>query len=318
MNRHLILGADWPLPLIDDLVRILSGWRVTRWADASAEDIRAAAVIVPTHVRVDRALVEGGAVRLIHQFGVGVDNVDLPAMKALGVAVSNAPSEMSGMAASVAEGAVLLVLSCARLPSLRADNLAKGAWNWTMPLNFGLARRRVGLVGLGSIGKAIARRLVAFDMKVTAVRRSKGAPDEAEAMGLDWIGARDRLDELVETSDMVVICAPLNEATRGLFGAELIGRMKPSASLINVGRGGIVDEAALLAALDAGRLHAAGLDTISAEPPAPDSPLSAHRRIVLTPHDAGVTDKAFEGVAHVIRENLRRLEAGEPLLNRIV
>lgn len=318
MNHHLILGDDWPAPLVEKLARTLAPWKVTLWSDAGAAQIRDADVIVPIHRRVDRALLEGGGVRLIHQFGVGVDNIDLPAMKALGVAVANAPSEISGMSATVAEGAVLLVLSCARLPSLRAANLAKGAWNWTVPVNLGLAGRRVGLVGLGSIGKAIARRLLAFDMKVAAVRRSASAAGEAEAMGLEWIGAMDRLTELVENADMVVICAPLNEATRGLFDAALIGRMKPSASLINVGRGGIVDEAALLAALDDGRLHAAGLDTIAAEPPAPDSPLLSNPRIVLTPHDAGVSDKAFEGVAGIIAANLQRLESGEPLLNRIV
>lgn len=151
-----------------------------------------------------------------------------------------------------------------------------------------------------------------------AVRRSAAAPGEAEALGLEWIGTLDRLPELVGRSDMVVICAPLNDATRGLFDAALIGRMQPTASLINVGRGGIVDEAALVAALEGGGLHAAGLDTIAAEPPAPDSPLLGNPRIVLTPHDAGVTDKAFNGVAAIIKNNLTRLETGEAMRNRIV
>ncbi|MFV0475723.1 MAG: NAD(P)-dependent oxidoreductase [Pikeienuella sp.] len=318
MNRLLILGADWPQPLVARFESILEGWRVIRRKDATEADLKAAAVIVPAHIRVDHDLLAGGAVKLVHQFGVGVDNIDLAAAKALGVAVANAPSVRSGMAASVAEGALWLVLSCARLPSLRAERLASGAWNWTLPLLFGLAGRRAGLVGLGSIGQAAAKRLKAFDMNLVGVRRSPAAPGEAEALGLDWIGGMDRLGELVETSDMIVITTPLNEGTRGLFGAEMIGRMRPDASLINVGRGGIVDENALIAALDAGRLHAAGLDTIAAEPPAPDSPLLSHPRVVLTPHDAGTTDKAFEGVAGMIKANLARLEAGEPLLDRIV
>lgn len=318
MNRLLILGADWPPPLVEHFAETIEGWRVLRLKDATDADLKAASVIVPAHLRVDRELIEGGAVRLIHQFGVGVDNIDLKSMKALGVAVANAPSEQSGMAASVAEGAVGLVLSCARLPSLRAERLKSGVWNWTLPFNLGLAGRRAGLVGLGSIGKRIARRLSAFDMSLAAIRRSPAAPGEADTLGLDWIGGMDRLAELAETSDVIVISAPLNDQTRGMFDTALIRRMKADASLVNVGRGGVVVETALLAALDEGRIHAAGLDTISAEPPSRESRLLNHPRIILTPHDAGVTDKAFEGVAGMIKANLRRLEAGKPLLNRIV
>ena len=127
-----------------------------------------------------------------------------------------------------------------------------------------------------------------------------------------------RLEELVESSDFIIISTPLNEGTTGLFDKARIARMKPGASLVNVGRGGIIDEVALVAALDDGRLHAAGLDTISVEPPEPNSPLLTHSRIVLTPHDAGVTDQAFEGVAKLIRANLDRLKAGLPLSHRIV
>jgi lactate dehydrogenase-like 2-hydroxyacid dehydrogenase len=122
-------------------------------------------------MRVESDLLEGSAIRLVQQFGVGVDNIDLEAAKQRGIAVANAPSAASGMAASVAEGAVMLVLSCARLPSLRARRLQEGIWNWATPLNIGLGGKRAGLVGLGAIGKAIARRLAAFDMTLARIIR---------------------------------------------------------------------------------------------------------------------------------------------------
>lgn len=315
MERTLVIGAPWSGPLLERLRAALPGWTISSASQAGPETARSATVLVPFGMPVGRELLAGSRVRLVQQFGVGLDPVDLAAAKEFGVVVANAPSEVSGMAGSVAEGAVFLVLSCARLPSLRAANLAARRWNWTMPLNLGLAGKTAGLVGLGSIGKAIARRLAAFDMRLVAVRRSARTDD---ASGLDWIGGMDRIGELVETSDFVVICAPLTQETRGLFGDALLGRMKQGASLVNVGRGAIVDEAALLAALDEDRMHAAGLDTIQAEPPPPDSPLLSHPRVVLTPHDAGVSEVAFDGVARIIADNLARLESGEPLLFRAV
>ena len=197
------------------------------------------------------------------------------------------------MSGTVAEGAILLVLACARLPSVRQDNLAARRWSWTMPLNLGLAGKKAGIVGLGSIGKAIARRLAAFEMRLVAVRRSAGAASDATDDGFEWVGGMDRLEQLVAESDFIIICAPLTPETRGLFGEPYLAKAKPGASLVNVGRGAIVDEDALLKALDEGRMHAAGLDTIQAEPPPRNSRLLTHWRIVLTPHDAGVSDVFF-------------------------
>lgn len=315
MERRLAIGTDWCDQLVERLRRALPGWTIS--VGAAAEQARRAVVLVPFGMRVGRDLLARSRIRLIQQFGVGLDSVDLAAAKALGIAVANAPSEVSGMAASAAEGAVLLVLSCARLPSLRTANLAAGRWNWTTPLNLGLAGKTAGLVGLGSIGKAITRRLAAFDMRLAAVRRS-AAKEDAATLGLDWIGGMDRIGDLVASSDFIVICAPLTPETRGLFDEARLRQMKRGASLVNVGRGAIVDEAALIRALDDGGLHAAGLDTIQSEPPPADSPLLTHPRIVLTPHDAGVSEVAFDGVARLIAGNLARLEAGEPLRHRVV
>jgi phosphoglycerate dehydrogenase-like enzyme len=223
------------------------------------------------------------------------------------------------MAASVAEGAISLLLSCARLPSARTANLAAGKWNWTTPLNLGLAGKTAGLVGLGSIGKAIATRLAAFDMRLRAVRRSgASAGDGLTPAGFDWVGGAERMEELVSTSDFLIICAPLTPETENLFDSSLMAHVRSGTSIVNVGRGAIINEQALMAALDSGRLHAAGLDTLRKEPPEDDSPLLRHPRIVVTPHDAGVTEVAFDGVTRIIARNLAHLEADEPLEHRVV
>ncbi|MCF3935251.1 NAD(P)-binding domain-containing protein [Acuticoccus sp. M5D2P5] len=316
MTRRLLLGAAWPPALVDRLRTLLGGWDILLWSEASEAERKTADAVVPAAAKVDRALLEGSSIRLVHQFGVGLDTVDLAAAKDLGVMVANAPSNLSGGAAAVAEGAVLLVLMCARLRPQQARFIAEQRWNWQVPLNQGLAGRTVGLVGFGNIGREIAQRLKAFDMTVHAVRRSGDPDGEAAALGLASLGTMDDLNEMLAVSDVVVICAPLNAGTRNLFDARALARMKPEASLVNVGRGGIVDEAALVAALDAGTLHAAGLDTVAAEPLPLDSPLLSHDRIVVTPHDAGVSDVAFDGIAAILKENLRRMEAGEDLLHR--
>jgi phosphoglycerate dehydrogenase-like enzyme len=316
MERQIALGVPWAGLLLDRLKAALQGWSIRSGAQSDTEMARSATVLIPFGMRVGRELLAGSRIRLVQQFGVGVDGIDLAAARDLGIPVTNAPSEVSGMAGTVAEGAILLVLACARLPSVRQDNLAAGRWSWTMPLNLGLAGKTAGIVGLGSIGKAIARRLAAFEMRLVAVRRSARTPDPLED-GFEWVGEVDQLDQLIAESDFIIICAPLTPETRGLFSETLLGKMKPGASLVNVGRGAIVDEDALLRALDAGRMHAVGLDTIQAEPPPPNSRLLTHPRVVLTPHDAGASDVVFHGLTRIIADNLRRLEASEPLLFRI-
>jgi phosphoglycerate dehydrogenase-like enzyme len=316
MEKRIAIGPLWRGELLDRLAAALPDWRIEAGAQFDPEAARRATVLVPFGMRVGADLLAGSAIRLIQQFGVGVDPVDLEAARRLGIPVANAPSAVSGMAGSVAEGAVLLVLSCARLPSLRATRLAAGDWNWSAPLNLALAGRRAGLIGLGSIGQAIAQRLAAFDMALVGVRRS-GSGLNGDGATFAWVGGPDRLDELIATSDFIVLSAPLTPQTRDLIGRERLHLAKAGTSIVNVGRGAVINEAALLEALDEGRLHAAGLDTIEREPPPPDSPLLTHPRVILTPHDAGVSDLAFAGVAGILADNLARIESGAPLRFRV-
>src|SRR3954453_431016 len=216
MERRIAIGASWAGLLLDQLKAALEGWSIQSGAQSDTAMARSATVLILFGMRVGRELLAGSRIRLVQQFGVGVDGIDLAAARDLGIPVTNALSEVSGMAGTVAEGAILLVLACARLPSLRQDNLAAGRWSWTMPLNLGLAGKTAGVVGLGSIGKGIARRPGAFEMRLVAVRRSARTPDPLED-GFEWVGEVDQLDQLIAESDFIIICAPLTPETRGLF-----------------------------------------------------------------------------------------------------
>ena len=138
-------------------------------------------------------------------------------------------------------------------------------------------------------------------------------PELAERLGMDWIGPLDRLPELLRVSDYLFLCLPLTEETRRLIDAAALAQLPEGACLINVGRGGVVDHAALLAALDSGRLLGAGLDVFDHEPLDPQSPLLTRPNVLATPHVAGVTDASYRGIAARVTANIRRLVNGEPL-----
>lgn len=310
MDKSIALGANWDPDLIARLQEILPNWTII--SNATMEAARTVDVLIPFGMAVNRNLLSGSRIKLVQQFGVGLDNIDLEAAQELGIAVTNAPSKQTGMAGTVAEGAVLLALSCSRLPSLRHAKLAQSRWNWTSPLNYALSGKTAGIVGFGSIGQGIGHRLSAFGMRIIGVRRS---PDKYKNLNseVDWIRGFESLSNLMNESDIVLVSMPCSPDTEGLFGEQLFKAMKQNASFINVSRGKLVNEPDLIYALDHGQLHAAGLDTICTEPPAANSPLLTHDRIIITPHDAGVSDVAFNGVTSIIADNLARLETGNML-----
>jgi len=168
----------------------------------------------------------------------------------------------------------------------------------------------LGIVGLGDTGRAIATRATAFDMEVLAIAATTNKPDYAHSV---W--GIDRLDELLERSDFVVLTVPLTPDTYELIGRQQLARMKPSAYLINICRGPVVDEQALVAALEAGHLAGAALDVFSQEPLAKESKLWAMENVLITPHVSGDSTQHRRRVIGVLLENLRRFQAGEPLVN---
>jgi phosphoglycerate dehydrogenase-like enzyme len=248
--------------------------------------------------------------RLIQKLGVGVNTIDLEAARAAGVAVANMPGTNS---AAVAEMALALMLAALRR-LLDFDQLTRRGDGWRPDAAIldsvgEIGGRVVGLVGFGDSARRLAPVLAALGARVVYTARA-AKPDVA----FEFLA----MDELLAIADIVSLHAPLTAATTHLIDAAALARMKPGAILINTARGGLVDEAALVAALRSGRLRAAGLDVFDPEPPAPDNPLFALPQVVLSPHLAWLTPETLARSLAVAVENVRRLESGDPLLHRVV
>jgi phosphoglycerate dehydrogenase-like enzyme len=177
-----------------------------------------------------------------------------------------------------------------------------------------VAGKTLLIVGLGRIGQRLARLAKAFDLRVLGIRRHPVACE-----GADLVYGPDRLGELLAAADFVALTCPLTPETRGMIDARALGRMKPTAYLVNVARGRCVEEAALIAALAEGRIAGAALDCVAEEPLPPSSPLWAFANMLITPHTAGETKRYEDNVLDILLENLDRLWAGTvPLVNQIV
>jgi D-2-hydroxyacid dehydrogenase (NADP+) len=177
-----------------------------------------------------------------------------------------------------------------------------------------LAGRTIGLIGVGTIGEAIAARAKAFGMRVIGMRRN---PERAVPSSFDEVvGPADR-NRLLATADVVVLAAPLTTETHRLLDASAIASLKPGAIVINVARGQMIDEGALVEALEAGRLGGAVLDVFTSEPLASDSPFWSLPNVIITPHNSGFRTGHFDAVIDLFSENLTRFERGVELLNRV-
>jgi phosphoglycerate dehydrogenase-like enzyme len=299
-----------------DIIPILKGLLPTDQVRPVGEDelyeaCRHAEVLIPTMARIPAKVITGSSLKLIQQWGVGLEGVDIPAATAAGVAVCNVPADQAvANAESTSEHAVFLMMAAARRLGRHAVHFADGPWG--APLGVALHGRRALIVGLGRVGKALARRLTALGMTVSAV---KATPDPALAgeLGLDELGGPDELMRLLGSADFVVTALTATPATLGLFNAEACAAMKQGAILVNVGRGAVIDEAALLAALDNGHLGGAGLDVFAAEPVDPANPLLAHSKVVATPHVGGVTEQSFAAIGRQVADNITRLKEGREL-----
>jgi phosphoglycerate dehydrogenase-like enzyme len=246
-------------------------------------------------------------VRLWQVITTGLDHVRVRHMQGHGLDVANTPGIYS--ATALAEHALMLMLMLAkRMDASRAELSGGRLYH---PMGEELHGKTLGIVGLGASGAALGRLAVALGMEVAAVDVTD---PPADAPPLAWFGGQERLRELMAWSDVVSLHVPLNAGTTGLIDAASLEAMRPGALLINVARGALVDEGALLAALDNG-LGGAGLDVFSHEPPAPDDPLMHHPKVIATPHTAGITEGTSRRRNAAAVENVRRLDAGEPLLH---
>jgi D-3-phosphoglycerate dehydrogenase len=231
-----------------------------------------------------------GKLRAVARAGVGVDNIDVPAATRKGVVVMNTPG---GNTVSAAEHTIALLLALSRrIPA--ADAVMKsGGWDRNKFVGTEVAGKTLGVVGLGRIGREVARRAKAMDMRVIALDPFVTAAKAAE-LGYDTAA---NLDDLLPKVDYLTLHVPLGADTKSLIGARELGLMKKSARILNVARGGIVDEKALADALAAGTIAGTGIDVFTAEPIVADNPLLKAPNIVLTPHLGASTLEAQENVA---------------------
>ncbi len=288
---------------------MLPGWTIrTCRPDAIAGHLDGVDVVCPFGAWIDRAVLEAGTFGLVQQYGVGLEKVDIPRATELGVWVGRVPGDGTGNADSVAEIAVLHLLAAFRRLEDARSALREHRWDFR-PTGRSLLGATVAIVGLGAIGEAVAVRLAPFGTRLLAVR---ARPELGGGPGVEQVVGPAGLHEVLGQADAVVCCAMYEAGAAPMFDAATFAAMKPGAVLVNVARGGLVDEAALLAALDSGQVGAAGLDVHATEPADPDAPLLRHPRVLATPHVGGLTDAMFRRTGEAFAASLRQWASGEP------
>lgn len=276
--------------------------------DRSAED---AEILlhgsIPSGV-FDHILGRAPQLRWVHSTAAGIDRLLTPLVRSRGVVVTNARGVFSR---PIAEYVVMMVLAISRrLPQLLELQRER---TWQPLQATELADVTVGIVGYGSIGQEVARLLEPFGTQIVATRQNPDRPPAPPA-NVRMLPA-DGLGELLETSDIVVLAAPLTPATDGLIGARALQQMKESAYLINIGRGRLVDETALVGALEAGWIAGAVLDVFRVEPLPPESPLYRAPNIIITPHTSWSSRRVVDRSIELFIANLTSYLEGRPLEN---
>ena len=291
------LGPDFEVRRVDGTDRPAL---LTALADAQA-------VLVRSATKLDaEAIAAAPALKVIARAGVGLDNVDIKSATTAGVMVVNAPTSNIISAAELTVGHIL---SLARRIPAAHGSLSQGEWKRSSFTGTELFEKTVGIIGLGRIGALIAARLNAFDMRVIAYDPYVTSA-RAQQLGVQLV----TLDELIEHSDFITIHMPKTPETTGMIGADQLRLMKPTAYVVNVARGGLIDEEALADALNAGEIAGAGLDVFSAEPPAPGSAASrllSLPNVVVTPHLGASTEEAQEKAGVSVARSVRLALGGE-------
>lgn len=265
-------------------------------------------LIVRSETRVDRDLLaHAPRIRVVGRAGVGVDAIDVDAATEAGIVVVNTPAANT---IAATEQTFALLLALLRNVAPANASIREGRWERAPFIGTELFGKTLGIIGLGRIGGGVALRARAFGMDVLAhdpfIPQSR-----AEALGAQPVS----LEELLERADVVTLHVPLTPQTRGMIDARAIGRMKSSAVLINCARGGVIEEAALLEALDAQSIRAAAIDVVAQEPPTPDSTgakLHRHPRVLATPHLGGSTQEALERIAIELARDVADALGGRP------
>jgi D-3-phosphoglycerate dehydrogenase len=311
MSRTVIAVTDSPFPSLDPakaaLARLDPELRMAK--SASADDILAVArdadAILVTYAKLTADLIgQLTRCKAIGRFGLGVDNIDLVAAKAKGIAVNYVPDYCIR---EVSDHAVALLLALIR--KIPLSNKVVQAGRWEMPVVVPIRRIEgtvLGLIGFGNIPRLVAPKAQAFDIKVQAYDPF-APPDAFRAAHVESVD----LDTLLRTSDYVSVHAPLLPETRGLLNAAAFAKMKKGAYVVNTARGPLIDEAALVAALDSGQVGGAALDVVATEPLAPDIPLLGRDNVIITPHTAFYSIEALDELQTKCASDVARVLSGE-------
>ncbi|WP_407887972.1 2-hydroxyacid dehydrogenase family protein [Levilactobacillus sp. N40-8-2] len=267
-------------------------------------------LITPLSTQVDKDVIDADPnLKIIANYGAGFNNIDAAYARQKGIPVTNTPEVSTVSTAEVTTG--LMITLAHRM--VEGDKLmrTKGFDGWS-PLFFlghELSGKTLGIVGMGQIGQAVAKRMKAFDMNIIYSQRTRLDPKVEAQFDAKFVS----LEELIKTSDVLSLHCPLNDATHHMIGAPEFKQMKSSATLINAARGPVIDEAALLAALKAGELAGAALDVYEAEPNVDDG-FKALDNVILTPHVGNATVEARDAMAAIVAKNTVRIDQGqEPL-----
>ena len=258
--------------------------------------------------RIDAsALANAKNLKVVANISVGYNNFDVPAMTAVGVMATNTPDVLTD---TTADFGFALLMATARRITESEHWVRNGHWDkWSIvnnPLGMDLHHSTIGIIGMGRIGQGIAKRDLGFDMNVIYHNRSRLSESDEKACGAKYVSK----EELLKTADHVVLVLPYTAENHHTIGAKEIALMKPTATLINIARGGIVDDAALAQALKENKIFAAGLDVFEGEPSV-HSELLQLSNVVLAPHIASATEKTRRAMVDLAIDNLRTALAGK-------
>ncbi len=308
-----------PPPVMAQLAAYHDVWVNPDPRTLTPDELQAAAVgvdvlIVTALNRLDAAAIARlpATLRIIATYSVGIEHIDLDAARNSGLAVLSTPDVLSD---AVAEMAILLMLGAARRAHEASTHLYAGAWQgWTPTQIVGIeiTGRRIGIAGMGRIGRTIARRARGFDMDVYYHNRSRLPADLEEDATY-----HASIDGLMAVSDVLVLAAPSTPATRGMVDRARIAAMPPEAIVVNIARGDLVDDAALIEALQSGRIAAAGLDVFNNEPLLDPRYLTLSN-VFLQPHQGSSTMTARLKMGQILLEGIAAVVAGKPAVNRLV
>jgi phosphoglycerate dehydrogenase-like enzyme len=275
------------------------------------EQFAGVSVIVDQGGHGSREMIDAGAragVKLWQVLGTGLDHTEVDYILEQNIPLANTPGQFSAIA--LAEHALMFILCLAKRLREAEANCERGLMY--MPVSDELAGKVVGVVGLGASGRELTTRVRALGMRVRAVDVASVPADALSALGVEHFDGIDGLDALIAESDYVSVHVPLTSATRHLIDARRLGLMKPTAFIVNVARGAIIDESALAAALRNRTIAGAGIDVFSQEPLTLDNPLLGLDNIIATPHTAGVTRGTSQRRSQACVDNAVRILNGQP------